>query len=248
MILNRTQLRALILEEISRASFIREGEEEGGEESTDAAADDLFGGEDEGGDDAADEGGDETADEEDTDAGGDEGSEESGDEEGGEEEEDAADEDKEEDKEEDEEEEALGPVGDEIDMALKDVMADFEKRALDSAAAKAKIEPSVGPKKEGRMSLVKLLFEADEVPIDMGTFASDVARLINNYDTLIDMEGAIYTKAVDFIDKKYGKDYAEQLRNTLSQEHNIEIDVKQDPEKAEQPIYAVGAFSGAGGA
>ena len=247
MMLTRTQLRALILEELTRSSLIREGEDE----SADDTADELFGS-DEGGDDAADESSDESADEESTDEGGDEGGEDSSDEEGGEEEKDAADEDKDEetDKKDEKSEEVLGPVGDEVDTALKDVMADFEKRALDSAAAKAKLEPAVGPKKEGRMSLARLLFEADddEVLIDVGTFASDVARLINNYDSLIDMEAVIYTKAMDFLEKKYGKDYAEQLRDTLARDYNIDIDVKQDPEKAERPIYAIGASSAGGGA
>jgi hypothetical protein len=107
----------------------------------------------------------------------------------------------------------------------------------------------MGPKKEGRRSLAKLLFEADdEVLIDVGTFASDIARLIKNYDTLIDMEGVIYSKAMDFMEKKYGKDYADQLRDTLARDYHIEIDLEQDPEKAEQPIYAIGASSAAGGA
>lgn len=253
MRLTRTQLRALIFEELTRSSLMIEAEDEGGD-----AADDIFGGGDEGGDDkgsteGADEGGDDAADEEGADEeGGAEGSDEGGDEEGGDKEEDAAegeDEDEESDKKDEKSEEVLGPVGDEVDTALKDVMADFEKRALDSAAAKSKLEPAAGPKKEGRVSLAKLLFESDdEVLIDVGTFASDIARLINNYDTLIDMEGVIYTKAMDFMEKKYGKDYADQLRDTLARDYSIEINVKQDPEKAEQPIYAVGATSSGGAA
>ncbi len=244
MRLTKRQLRAIILEELTRHAYLTEGEDEGG--------DDLFGG-DKGGDEGADEGGDEGGDEE---AGGDDAAEEGGDEEGGEEgseeeggDEEGGEEEKDEDKgdEEEDEEEAAGPVGDEVDVALKDVMADFEKRALDAAAAKSQVKP-ITVKKEGRLSLARLLFEADddEIKIDVGSFAADIARLITNYDTLIDMEGVIYSKAVDFIEKKYGKDYADQLQDTLAREHNIEIDVQQDPEAAEKPIFAVGATGGGG--
>jgi hypothetical protein len=231
--LTRAQLRAMILE------VLTEGEDEGGDEGGDDLFGDAEGGEDEEG---GDEGGEEAGGEE---SGDKEGGDEGGGEEGGDEEEAADDSEKDEEK----EPEPTGPVGDEVDIALKDVMADFEKRALDAAKAKGELKPVDAVKKEGRVSLARLLFEEEETPLmDMGTFAADVARLISNYDSLIDMEAVIYTKAKDFLEKKYGKEYSDQLEDILAREYNIEFDHEYDPEKAEQPIFAVGATAAAAGA
>jgi hypothetical protein len=234
----------MILEEIQSLTRSRlfeaeddEKADEKADEGGDEGEDDLFGGDEGGGEEDAadtgdDQGDDESGDDADTDADADKDEEES------------------DDKEEEKEPEPTGPVGDEVDVALKDVMADFEKRALDAAAAKSKITTVDAVKKEGRrLSLARLLFEAedDEVVIDVGTFAGDIARLIKNYDTLIDMEGVIYAKARDFLEKKYGSEYADQLDDILAREYDLEFDHTNDPEKAEQTVYAVGA-SGGGGA
>lgn len=134
-----------------------------------------------------------------------------------------------------------GPTGFEFDEEINTAMAGFEKRALDVAAAK----------NEGRvLSMSRFLFEAedeDDVVLDVATFADDTARLISNYDTLIDMEQAIYTKAVDFVADKYGDDAAEQLRDILSLRYDLEFDEQNDPEGDEEEFYAVGATGGGGG-
>lgn len=247
MKLSKSALRSMILEEIqslTRSRLFEAEDDEKSDEGGDEGGDDLFGG---------DEGGDEGGGEEDAaDTGGDEGDDESGDDADSDTDADTdKDEEESDDKEEEKEPEPTGPVGDEVDVALKDVMADFEKRALDAAAAKSKITPVDSVKKEGRrLSLARLLFEAedDEVIIDVGTFAGDIARLINNYDTLIDMEGVIYAKARDFLEKKYGSEYADQLDDILAREYDLEFDHTNDPEKAEQTVYAVGASGGGAGA
>jgi hypothetical protein len=222
----------MILEEIQSLTRSRlfeaeddEKADEKADEGGDEGEDDLFGGDEGGGEEDAadtgdDQGDDESGDDADTDADADKDEEES------------------DDKEEEKEPEPTGPVGDEVDVALKDVMA------------KSKITTVDAVKKEGRrLSLARLLFEAedDEVVIDVGTFAGDIARLIKNYDTLIDMEGVIYAKARDFLEKKYGSEYADQLDDILAREYDLEFDHTNDPEKAEQTVYAVGA-SGGGGA
>ena len=148
----------------------------------------------------------------------------------------------EDDSEEDEEApEPTGPDGFEFDEEINIAMMGFEEKALEVAAAK----------KEGRIpSIARYLFEAeeDEVHIDIDTFAGDVARLISNYDTLIDMEQAIFNKSMDFLSDKYGDDSAEQLEDILSLKYDIQFDHEYDPEIPEKDVYAVGAADGGGGA
>lgn len=233
-------LRRLIAIEIERTLaegrlLFEQEEEEKGAEGEDTG-EDLFGddeGDDEGGDKKPAPSGDAGGD-----AGGD-AAEDEGDEP-------VEDEEPEEEPEEEEEEKEppkpTGPSGFEFDEEINTAMAGFEKRALDVAAAK----------NEGRiLSMARFLFEAeeeDEVVLDVATFADDTARLISNYDTLIDMEQAIYTKAVDFVADKYGDDAADQLRDILSLRYDIEFDEQNDPEGDEEEFYAVGATGGGGGA
>jgi len=179
--------------------------------------DDLFGAEDEGEDeDTAEE---DTA--EDTEG---EGEEDAGDE---------ADDD-EEAEEENQEVEEIEPLGDEehslaktIDDELNSVFVDFETDALKSA--KWSEDNKVDIKSESRSRLVRLLFEEDNQPkIDMETFAADVARLIMNYDSLLDMKAIIMKKAQDFILDKHGKEKVDDLLSILELRYDLTLDTSED--------------------
>jgi len=258
MRLTGQMLRRLIAEELDRSlleRLIREAEgdekaDEGGGDEGGDAADELFGGGDEGGGDdaAADEGG------------GDEGGDAEGDAAGGDDA--AADEDKEgggddaeggEEKDAEKEEEPVeptGPAGFEFDDEINQAMMGFEEKALQMGAAQGQVDPVDAVKKEGRVpSLSYLLFEAgeEEVQFDVATFADDVARLISNYDTLIDMEQAIFTKAKDFLEQKYGAESAEELEDILSRKYQLEFE-NSDPEASEREVFAANAGTASGAA
>ena len=146
--------------------------------------------------------------------------------------------------EEDEEEvEEVEPLGDEeqslaktVDDELNSIFIDFETDALKSAnwSEERKEEVQV----ESRRSLAHVLFEQDELPkIDMETFTADVARLIKNYDSLLDMKAIIMKKAQDFILDKYGKEQVEELLSILELRYDLTLEM---PEDEINPI-AVGA-------
>ena len=261
MRLTGKMLRRLISEELDRSlleRLIREAEgdekaDEGGDEGSGDAADDLFGGGDEGGGDdaAADEGGDEGegGDTSGEDTGGDDAAADEG---GGEEGADDAEGDEEKDAEKEEKEKEpvkpTGPAGFEFDEEINQAMMGFEEKALQMGAAKGQVDPIDAIKKEGRVpSLSYLLFEAgeEEVQIDVPTFADDVARLISNYDTLIDMEQAIFTKAKDFLEQKYGAESAEELEDILSRKYQLEFE-NSDPEASEREVFAANAGTASG--
>lgn len=254
MRLSGSMLRRLIAEELDRSlleRLIREAEgdekaDEGGDDAG-AAADALFGGDEEGDTDAAaDEGGDDASSDE---GGGDDAAAEDDDEDAAGDDAGAEDgEEKKTDKEEDEEEpvEPTGPAGFEFDEEINQAMMGFEEKALQMGAAKGEVDPISAMKKEGRAhTLSYLLFEAEEeVQFDVPTFADDVARLISNYDTLIDMEQAIFTKAKDFLEQKYGKDAAVELEDILSRKYQLEFE-DSDPEASEREVFAAGSTGAA---
>ena len=216
--LTRNYIRHLISEELAKANLGLILEEE-----------DIFGGDDDAGDEepAEEEEAEEEAGEEGEEEAGEAGEEGEGDEEGEEGSDDPA-------SKTSDPADATGPEGFELDNEINAVMADFEAEALEVAAAQQESKSN---------SLKNILLEADEeeIAIDVDNFAGNVARLISNYANLIDMEQVIFNKSKDFLEDKYGVEAVQHLEDILATRYDIEFDHEYDPEKEEQPSYAVGA-------
>ena len=190
---------------------------------------DLFATDEEGGDEAADEGGDEAADE-----GGEEGEEA----EAGEEEE-----------EEEATEEEADKLGKAIDDDLEALLVDFETQARKTK----KLADEELPEDEIQVSEsfgLRFLLEADySAEIDLERFTSEVARLIKNYDTLLDMESLILSKAKSFIMARYGDDAVSDMEDSLADNHGIEVVEPPTPPDSDLEVpVAAGAGTPAGAA
>ena len=138
--------------------------------------------------------------------------------------------------EEEEEVEKLTPsetmsLGKSVDDALQGVFVDYEAKARKSAQLQ----------KESRYSLRRYLLESADIDID--TFTADVARLVMNYDNLLDMEAIIINKAIQFLTSNYNEEAAEEFLELLDIKHDISIGEEEEvPER-----LAVGASGGSGG-
>ena len=120
-----------------------------------------------------------------------------------------------------------------IEAQVDAVLADFEMDALKSA-------------KVNEASLMFLL-EDDSKLFDVNSFAEDTARLIGNYETLLDIESAIYYRAVAILEKNYGSDIADSFKDIMQSRHGFDFgDVRPDPVKDVAPL-AVGSGDGGGG-
>lgn len=220
--LSKNYLRRLIVEELS---LLTEGEDIfGGGEEEEAA--DEGGEEEEAAEDTEEEGGEEEGgEEEEGEEGGEEGDAEGGDAEGG------------------EEEEATGPADSGVDIELNNILADFEAQALAVTKAAEPEYEVIAPQESFLPKLSDLLFEGEEAPagppLDMPTFTNNVARLIQNYQSLMDMEMMIFTKSRDFLATKYGEDQALAFEEDLETNHGITF----DEEPANEKPYAVGAMT-----
>lgn len=165
----------------------------------------------------------------------------------------AADEEKEEEKDEDagdEKEEKEKPksvtvspaeearLADVVDQEIEDVLVDFESDARKAAAIENEKSKIRGESR--KYSLKRHLFEvaADE-DIDLRKFASDVARLVKNYDTLLDMKSIILNKAISYIKYKYDDETEKALRDLLKQNYDLEP-LESQEEMPDIPV-AVGA-------
>ena len=187
-------------------------------------------------DDAGDEGGDEEeadegGDEEEADEGGDEegGDDEGGDDEGGDDE---------------GEEGAKAPEIDPSDKQRFDRSLDDQLQALlidieADAIASAKVQ-------QESLSLKSILLTEGEggVPLDIDKFASEVARLILNFDAFLDIEGMMLAKVKKFLADKHGEEVATEVENILSTRHDISSreEEKADESAVEEEVpIAVGA-------
>ena len=207
--------------------------------------DELFG--DEGGDEEEDAAGDE---------GGDEGAEDTADDEAAD---DAGDT-------EPEEEEVEIEAGDEarlnqpFEAQIDAVLADYEMEALKSAKINkpGEIESDVALESKWWRKSLGVLLEQEEAVVttrdlDIDKFASDVARFIKNYDTLIDMETILYNKAKELLGK-YGDEVVLAFEEILQTRHDIYLDepthgmAHGSHEEQIEPPLAIGTPGAGGGA
>ena len=131
-------------------------------------------------------------------------------------------------------------LGKDIDDDLEALLVDFETEARQSK----KIENE--DRVEESLSLTRALFESSyEEEIDLERFTSELARLIKNYDTLLDMEDMILSKAKSFIIARYGEEAATEMENSLADNHDIEIvQPASKPDSDQEAPIAVGAAAG----
>ena len=90
--------------------------------------------------------------------------------------------------------------------------------------------------------------ESQEVPdLDVDRFANRVVRLLNNYQSLLNVEEAVLNRAKTFLDENYGDEFVQAFNDTLIQTYGIEpVEFNNVPE-VEEDAYAVGAFAGGTG-
>jgi hypothetical protein len=88
-----------------------------------------------------------------------------------------------------------------------------------------------------------------EMQFSASDFASDVANLVDRAQTLLDLSGTIARRAVNHVGEKYGHDAAENVKQILSANFDIEVDYDRDDEGervATRPA-AIGAGGSGGG-
>ncbi len=128
-------------------------------------------------------------------------------------------------------------LSDSIDTELDALLVDFEEEARKSAVVNK-------PTELGEV-LYRRLFESAADDIDLRSFASNVARLVRNYQNLIDWHSVILNKAESFVNNHYGEDTVSVLFDILDEEYGITRKAKEE-EPVEEPV-AVGARGEGGG-
>lgn len=90
---------------------------------------------------------------------------------------------------------------------------------------------------------------ADDIDVD--SYANSVMRLIDNYDSLLEVRNTILRRAANFIGKNYEKDVLNQFKETLRGDYGLEIGKSPEDmtdEKFPAPPAARAGGTGGGGA
>ena len=137
---------------------------------------------------------------------------------------------------------------------LKDPIQKFlvgaEKKAIEKSANKV----GEGAIRSLRQKSLSFLLEADEASIkepelDIETYTSEIARLIDNYTSLVDIKSNVITQAKDYLTKQYpdkAEAFGKQMIDLLRKQYNISL----EPDEPQPDNYAAqaGTAGGSGGA
>jgi hypothetical protein len=143
-------------------------------------------------------------------------------------------------------------------LNLKFLLEQEEEESLDEPVDDAPIDepPAEGdtpaeeaPEPEGSEKIsVTTPAEDQAIPdLDIDRFANKVVRLLNNYQSLLNVEEAVLNRAKTFLDENYGDAFVKAFNDTLMQNYGIESVEFDNVSDVGEDAYAVGAFAGGTG-
>jgi len=132
---------------------------------------------------------------------------------------------------------------DSIDMQIDSYFSDYESEAKELKAEGTDFrrltrrflleadDESKKDKKDSEDDNKKLSIE----DIDLESFATSVVRLIDNYDSLLEIKSTIAKRATNFLLKNYDSLAAKEFKEILSDQFDIFVD---HPEQEDEPYLA----------
>lgn len=90
-------------------------------------------------------------------------------------------------------------------------------------------------------------------PLDVGVFATEIMRVVKNYDTLLDVPSVIVNRAIEYIATKYDSETADSFKEALRSDFDYEPspdtgNTTSDDSSDQRVHFAVGAGGAVGGA
>jgi len=150
---------------------------------------------------------------------------------------------------------------DSLDQQVDDLLASYESEA------KTKKNEGLDFRMMTRRFLSATLLEAEEdkkedkdkeedkdkkltmEDIDVEDFAASVSRMIDNYDSLLEVKSTLARRAINFLIENYEEDVVKEFKIVLEQEHDISIGKaksKVEDEEFQAPFADRAGGSGGG--
>ena len=83
--------------------------------------------------------------------------------------------------------------------------------------------------------------------LDMGSFVADVMRLVDNYDSLLEVKNTILRRAVNHLAKNYENSAKDAFKEELLESYGIEIGQSESEKNEEFAAPRAAAAGPAGG-
>lgn len=119
------------------------------------------------------------------------------------------------------------------------------RRFLSSPLLEAEEDKDKEEDKEADKDKKKLTIE----DIDVEDFAASVSRMIDNYDSLLEVRNTLARRAINFLVENYEEDVVNEFKNVLEEEHDISIGKTKselEDEEFEAPFADRAGGSGGG--
>lgn len=141
---------------------------------------------------------------------------------------------------------------DSLDQQVDDLLISYESEA------KTKKNEGLDFRMMTRRFLSSPLLEAEEdkdkkkltiEDIDIEDFAASVSRMIDNYDSLLEVRNTLARRAINFLIENYEEDVVNEFKNVLEEEHDISIGktkTELEDEEFEAPFADRAGGSGGG--
>lgn len=141
---------------------------------------------------------------------------------------------------------------DSLDQQVDDLLISYESEA------KTKKNEGLDFRMMTRRFLSSPLLEAEEdkdkkkltiEDIDVEDFAASVSRMIDNYDSLLEVRNTLARRAINFLIENYEEDVVNEFKNVLEEEHDISIGktkTELEDEEFEAPFADRAGGSGGG--
>lgn len=126
---------------------------------------------------------------------------------------------------------------------------DSEEPAAEEPPAEEPVEDSEEPDPSGSddMSVTSPAPRQKVPDLDIDKFTSRVVRLMNNYESLLNIEESIVNRAKSFLDENYGEAFVYEFVNNLSNQYGLETAEFGNIPDVSDDTFAVGAFAGGTG-
>lgn len=132
-----------------------------------------------------------------------------------------------------------------LDAKVLSFFTKAERAGISDEQAREPLNMS-GVEESIKLKSLKILLEdnsevSSEKSVDINTFASEVVRLIQHADTLLDIKGTIIIMAKNYLTHAYDESVGEELIDVLERNYELSVSAKQDDEANND--FAVGAMS-----
>lgn len=153
-----------------------------------------------------------------------------------------------------EDKKAAEDLDDSLDRQVDKYLSEYEKQS------KPIKKESKGFKSLSRDFLNSLLTEAPEDAekeeekkkltlddLDVAVFADNVSRLIDNYDSLLEVRDTIAKRAIKFLEKNYEPDVSEKFKIVLEDEYDVYVGKTPETDLEKYPAPPADRANGSGG-